>query len=567
MMNSIGYYFKKEYKNLIIVTITGLIYNIGLVLTPYFEGQMAGCLLDILQKKSTYISMVYIVGFYLFSICVVQFSRFLKRNYVRVFANNTNARMKQTLYHQLIGLNHEQVMNEGVGNLLTKALNDVDDCSEGMRKFTTEIFDTGIALCAYICMLFYYDFKLARLCLVFTPFSYILAEKMKKKIQQLSSEYKRVSGVLNEETLDRANNAITYRVYGREENRKQEYETILSAYEKSSIQSNLPIVALPPLYKLISLFGVFCIVYFGSQNVIHSIWNIAAFTTFLSCFSKMADKSSKAAKLFNSVHKAQVSWNRIKSYMQEDRKTSQSVSLPVEKIVFKNVSFHYSNAPVLFENVNFELHKGQIFGVTGCVACGKSTLGKLLLGNLKYDGNIFLDGKELKNQCKNNQFITYLGHDPQLLNDTVENNIALGKEIDVMKLLRMVCLDDEVGLDTEIGDKGMRLSGGQAQRLALARALAHKSSIIVLDDPFSSLDVATEKRIFKNIQVYCKDAILILISHRLNIFDQFDNVLYLENKKSHVGSHTVLMDECAGYKKLVKAQGGETNEKCTHNCI
>ena len=553
-MISIFDYFKKEKKVLLLVTITGLIYNVGLVLIPYFEGKMTGCLLDIFEKKAAFQSMLSLVFLYVLSVFVVQFCRFLKRNYVRVFANNTNARMKKALYQQLLCLNSNQLKQEGIGNLLTKALNDVDDCSEGMRKFTTEIFDTGIALCAYICMLFYYDVKLTFVCLIFTPFSYLLAEKMKKKIQQLSMEYKRVASILNEETLDRANNAITYRVYGQEENRKASYETILNAYEKASIASSLPVVALPPIYKIISLFGVFCIVYFGSQNVIHSVWNIAVFTTYLSCFTKMADKSSKAAKLFNSVHKAQVSWNRISKYMVKEEKEKSVTSLSVESLEFKNVSFHYENKPVLFSDVNFKLNKSQILGITGPVACGKSTLAKLLLQDLDYNGQILVNHQELKSIPKTTSFVTYLGHDFQLLNDTVENNIALGKNVDVMKYLKMVCLDQEVSLDTPIGDKGMLLSGGQAQRLALARTLAHARSILVLDDPFSALDKDTERKVFENIKREYTNHMILYVSHRLDLFKELDQVLFIEDGMGYAQDPSSLLQSCQGYRQMVEVQ-------------
>lgn len=115
---------------------------------------------------------------------------------------------------------------------MTKAILDVDDCVEGMRKFTTEIFDTGVALAAYAGMLLWYDFRLALLCMIFPPVSYMTAEKMKKMIQITGTAYKEQSGHLSTATLDRAENAVTYRVFGCEEDRRKAYEENLTAYEK-----------------------------------------------------------------------------------------------------------------------------------------------------------------------------------------------------------------------------------------------------------------------------------------------------------------------------------------------
>lgn len=564
-MNTLVSYLKKEAKVLCIVTITGLIYNIGLLAGPYLEGKMSGTLVNTLTNVPSPHSMLFYVCFYIFCIFVVQSCRYLKRNYVRVFANNTNRRMKENLYSHLLRLNLISLQEEDIGNLLTKALSDVDDCSEGMRKFITEIFDTGIALCAYVAMLLYYDYKLALLCLIFTILSYFIAEKMKVIVQKTSTAFKKVAGKVNEETLDRIENNITYRVYGIESTRADAYENILKEYESASIRAELPEAALPPFYKLITLFSIFCIVYFGSKNVLSHAWDIATFTTFLSCFMKMADKSSKSAKLFNAVQKAQVSWKRIQNYLKDEQIYEETHNLDVQQLLFDKVSFHYPNVAPLFENVSFQIHKGQILGITGKIACGKTTLGKLLLNDYPYKGNIYLDQTELKNISSEQTYLTYYGHEPQLFNDTIRNNIALGQDIDVMYYLKLVCMDEEVndmenGIDTIIGDRANHLSGGQAQRLGLARTLAHAHSILVLDDPFSSLDKATEETIFSNLKQYYKQCIILLISHRVSLFKNTDNVLYMENGICHFAPHETMMHEQPGYQAIVQIYGGKKHE-------
>lgn len=553
-------YFKEEWKVLLIITVSGFIYNLGLLFGPWFEGKMAGCLIDILAKNVVYKDMLILVIAYVISIGVVQVSRYIKRFYVRRFANNVNRRMKKILYGTLVLKSRTELEGEGMGDIMTKAILDVDDCAEGMRKFTTEIFDTGVALAAYAGMLLVYDVRLALIAMIFPPISYIIAEKMKVIVQKTGSAYKKQSGILSNATLDRASNAITYRVYGREADRKNAYEDNLAEYEKSAIYANIWNSSLTPLYRIISMMGILFILYFGSRNVLGTgwrTWDIAAFTTFLACFIKLSDKSSKAAKLFNAVHKAQVSWKRIKPLMVIQAKDTDCKNQTLGRLEVQNLSFTYPDGKNVYNDISFTAEPGQIIGVTGPVASGKSTFGRTFLCEYPYEGSIRYNGCELRNAADNvrSGIISYLGHDPELFNDSVRNNVLLGDDYDVFEYLRAVCMDKEVeameqGADTIIGSEGIRLSGGQAQRIALARMLCHKKLVLVLDDPFSALDRNTEEQIYKKLKDMASDNIVILISHRLYMFPKMDKVIWLDAGKANVGTHKELMLECPGYRKM-----------------
>lgn len=562
--NRILSYFKAEWVVLFIVTVSGLIYNVGLLAGPWFEGRMTGCLIDILNGKKTFSDMLVLVAFYVAAIAVVQVCRYVKRFYVRRFANNVNRRMKGILYDSLIHKTKSELEAEGAGNVMTKAILDVDDCAEGMRKFTTEIFDTGVALAAYAGMLFYYDWRLALLCMIFPPVSYVLAEKLKVVVQKTGAAYKEQSGRLSSATLDRATNAITYRVFGCEEQRKQSYEDNLLAYEKAAIKANIWNTALVPLYRVISMASVLFILYFGSKNVLGTgwkVWNVAAFTTFLSCYSKLAVKSSRAAKLFNAVHKAQVSWKRIKPLMMPMEEPKKVPEKKPQTLEIKNLSFAYPGKREIVNDVNLTAKPGQIIGVTGPVACGKSTLGKIFLCEYPYQGSIEFGGKELSQMDAINRtgMIGYLGHDPELFNDTIENNIRMGNPMDANTFLKTVCFENEVaamekGIQTMVGNGGVRLSGGQGQRLALARTLAHKKPVMILDDPFSALDKTTEVEVFENVRKLASDSIVILISHRLYLFPQMDQVIWMNNGQIKVSDHETLMKTVPEYAELFLEQ-------------
>lgn len=567
-------YFKEEWKVLLIITVSGVIYNLGLLLGPWFEGKMAGCLIDILAKNAVYKDMLILVIAYVISIGVVQVSRYIKRFYVRRFANNVNRRMKKILYGTLVLKSRTELEGEGMGDIMTKAILDVDDCAEGMRKFTTEIFDTGVALAAYAGMLLVYDVRLALIAMIFPPISYIIAEKMKVIVQKTGSAYKKQSGILSNATLDRASNAITYRVYGREVNRKNAYEDNLAEYEKSAIYANIWNSSLTPLYRIISMMGILFILYFGSRNVLGTgwkTWDIAAFTTFLACFIKLSDKSSKAAKLFNAVHKAQVSWKRIKPLMVIQAKDTDCKNQTSGKLEVQNLSFTYPDGKNVYNGISFTAEPGQIIGVTGPVASGKSTFGRTFLCEYPYEGSIRYNGCELKNAADNERtgIISYLGHDPELFNDSIKNNILLGDNKDVNEYLKAVCIDKEVeameqGADTIIGSGGVRLSGGQAQRIALARTLCHKKPVFILDDPFSALDKNTEEQIYNNLRKMTEGSIVIILSHRLYMFPKLDKVIWLDEGSARVGTHDELMLECMAYRQLNDAANAMSEDTVSY---
>ena len=558
-------YFRVEWFPLLLVTLSGLVYNIGLLAAPWFEGRLAQCLADILGGSETAAQMALLVLAYIAVTLLVQAARFIKRFYVRRFANNINRRMKGILYANLVRQSRAALEKEGAGELMTKAISDVDDCVEGMRKFTTEVFDTGVALAGYAVMLLVYDWRLAILGLLFTPVSYVCAAGMKKPVQRAGAAYKKAAGALSSATLDRARNAVTYRIYGCEEARMEKYEEALSLSEKTAVRNNVWQSALPPLYLAASEAGTLFILWFGAKNVLGTGWNhwdIAAFTTFLSCFTKLVVKSSKVAKLFNAVQKAEVSWKRIRPLMKTPEQLDALQIPAAQDVTLKELAFSYGEEPV-FSGLSLTAHPGDIIGITGPVACGKSTLGRVFLCEAPYQGSVCFGGRELSTLTPRQIVATvgYLGHDPELSADTVQNNVLCGSEQDAMPWLAAAALKEEVlamekGAETVIGSGGTRLSGGHAQRLALARTLAHPRPVLVLDDPFSALDRSTEDAIFAELQAYARDKVVFLISHRLYHFPQMQQIIFMEGGRTTVGTHEELMAAVPVYHQLYESQTG-----------
>ena len=183
-------------------------------------------------------------------------------------------------------------------------------------------------------------------------------------------------------------------------------------------------------------------------------------------------------------------------------------------------------------------------------------------------GSLRVGGRELSEFTPREIAATvgYLGHDPELWNDTVAANVLCGQGGDPMEYLAMTALDGEVaameeGLETVVGSGGVRLSGGQAQRLALARTLAHPRPVLVLDDPFSALDRGTEDKVFENLKQYARDKVVILISHRLYHFPEMQRVVFMEEGRCTVDTHAGLCAAAPAYRALYESQtGGAAHE-------
>lgn len=566
-------YFRLEKGTLLIVTVSGILYNIGMTAGPYFEGKLVQRLIAVLGGEKTWSDMLALSLVYLAVIFAVQALRCVKRFYVRRFANNTGRNMRHMLYNSLVHKGKEELDRESVGAVMTKAVADVDACVEGMRKFTTEIFDTGVVLAAYLAMLFYYDWRLTLLSCVFTPIAYLTANRLKTVVTRCNAAYKQSAGKLNDATLDRVSNAVTYRVYARESDRDAAYDEKLADYEKRAVAANVWETSMKPVYHIISMCGVIPLLSFGAANVRGTgwaAWDIAAFTTFLSCFAKMANKSSSAAKLFNAVQKAKVSWKRIrplmKDYIEWKEEAEEELTKP-QPLDVRDLSFAYPGGAEIFGGITFHAEPGEIIGVTGAVASGKSTFGRAFLCEQPYGGSIRFGERELSgcSHYERSRIISYMGHDAELLSDTVEENVRLGKTGDAGRFLAYAQLEREVdempdGAQTSVGDGGVRLSGGQRARVALARTLFHGQSILILDDPFSAVDGNTEREIMKELRSFAKDKIVILISHRLTLFPEFDRIIWMEDGRGTVGTHAGFMETNRVYAKLYRTQisgGGE----------
>lgn len=239
---------------------------------------------------------------------------------------------------------------------------------------------------------------------------------------------------------------------------------------------------------------------------------------------------------------------------------------PKGDIVCENLSFSYNSEREILHGINFEFPKGSFTALVGESGCGKSTIASILTGkNKSYGGRIKIGNEDFREISEKSlmEHITYISNKSYLFKGTVRDNLLIGKPTAVDKelwtVLERVRLSDfiksENGLDTVIAEKGGNLSGGQCQRLALARALLHDSEIYIFDEATSNIDIDSENDIMKEIKTLAKEKTVILISHRLANVTDADRIYVIDGGNiTESGTHSVLLSKNGDYARLWNAQ-------------
>lgn len=237
----------------------------------------------------------------------------------------------------------------------------------------------------------------------------------------------------------------------------------------------------------------------------------------------------------------------------------------VGDIEFRNVSYYYNEGKNIISDLSFKINKNSSIALVGESGSGKSTIIKLIMGLIKYQkGNILIDDKELSKLELNSFYdnVTYVSQEAPIFDGTLRENLVFDKKIkdeEIVKVLNLVCLDKfyeklEKGLDTELGEKGVRMSGGERQRVALARLFFDDSKIIILDEATSAMDNITEKLVMENIVSQLGDKTLIVIAHRLETIKDVDTIfVLLDGIIQEQGKYIELLEKNGYFTKLYKS--------------
>lgn len=542
--NKIRYYFYYLWGILVPLTITGILYDSLMSFIPRIEGDAIN---SIKQQNTDLIikSALIFLGLTIF----VQINRFLKRYLVRVFSNKMNYLMRNKCFNHMLSLDMAFYEQNKVGDILNKNTTDISDTCESIRKLTTEIFDTVILMIGYIVSYFLLDYKIALMSLPFVLISIIISLFLKKKVYMTTKDYKEYSSKFKDSTLNMLKNEIYFRGMGVNEKYIDQYSKEVDILAKKNVKNLVYKASMESIYSSIGFIGLFFVLYFGLNNVIDGTYDIGTFTTILTTFVLIANKGAKVGKSFNAYQGLKVTWKRIKPFLEDDIEKEEEYQFNSDGLSL--IDFSYSYDDFKTPTITYSFNKDEKIGIVGRVHTGKSTLLKSLTGLYEYDGEAKLNGIDLKDLFKSkNQVISYCPSKEFLFKDSIVNNIELGRDGNIKEALNSACLtDSQLDINTEINPTMVNISGGQKQRLMLARSLYHQSNMYLLDNPFSSLERFMSESISN--QVLDMNGLFFIVTNDENILKKLDRIIYLNDGIAKIDTYFNLLKDDS-FKSLVE---------------
>ncbi len=444
--------------------------------------------------------------------------------------------------------------------------------------FVQDVFVSIVSTILIIIVLFKMSYILTIGLTVFSVIIFIAMGSMRRKSSDLSfnsSESSRIAGSTFLEIVY----GIRLIIQGGQEKwskgkylvaaETKENDALIFGNHVNKIKAMSEILGSIGLVVFIYIFGLFFSVDLGESVGMTIGYFIAAWGALIYLY-KSINHSSQLNQLIPFLT---IVYNYLNDKTFENDAESSSRKLKnirtsnISSISLSNMHFSYDNKEAILKDFSYKFTKGKIYAVVGLSGSGKSSLLEILGGVHSHNkGCFYVNGDNIKNISMSSyrSSVGYVNQDPIIFNTTIKDNVTffnknaseefINSSLE-MSLSRQFVFDSIYGIDSPVGEKGLKLSGGQRQRISLARVLMQDSKVMLLDEATSALDLRTESEIYKNLQKIKEDKIIIVVAHRLSAITKFDNIIVLNNGSIfEEGSHAELMGKKNLYYDLFKIQ-------------
>lgn len=482
--------------------------------------------------------------------------------------------MRLALFTKVQSFSQSDLDRFGTPSLITRTTNDVNQLQQTMQMLLRTIITTPILLIGGIIMCLKQDVELSIILLFIIPIISVVVVFTTRKSHPWFQKQQKQVDVLNQVLREKLSGIRVIRAFVRTDYEEQRYDRENKEMLRIAVHAHKLMTVLMPIVSLVMNFATLAAYYMGALRIDSFGMEIGALTAFVTYLTQILMSVMASSMMMNMIPRAMTSIGRINEILDytpsiQDADTSSVSDLgPFTSLEFRDVSFHYPEAdrPVL-EHVSFITKPGETTAIIGSTGSGKSTLVNLI--PRIYDateGQILINGRDIKTLSQA-QLREHLGVVPQkalLFDGTVASNLQYGKpnatEADMWHALEVAQGKDFVsqmpnGLESSISQGGTNVSGGQRQRLAIARAIIRQPDVYIFDDSFSALDFKTDAKLRQALAKETQGAAVLIVAQRVTTVLGADRIVVLdEGRVAGIGTHKELMETCQVYKEIVLSQ-------------
>ena len=488
-------------------------------------------------------------------------------------AAEVSKNIQSDMLRSLIKADTQLIDNKHSGKFVANLTNDVNMITNLVSVAILNLFKDSLTLIGLLGVMFFQNWKLSLIALIMIPLASFAARKLGKRIGKISTQQMEDAGNLNTFLMEIFKNHKLIKIFQKEIYENSRAEKFLNAIKEKNRKIGIVFVRASPIMEVLTGIMIALLIFYSGKLIMSDELNINNFFSFLAAMMLAYQPVRSLATLNIAINQGLASAKRILPVIDNknkitDHKDSSEIKLTNGDINFKDINFEYaSNETQVLKSINLAIQGGKMTSLVGHSGAGKSTILNLI--PRFYDstsGDIRIDNQSIYKSTINSlrKNISLVSQDTTLFDDTIKNNIAYANlnanQEEIEEAAKYSYANEFIDklpskYDTIIGENGVRLSGGEKQRLSIARAILKKSPIILLDEATSSLDAETESKIQKAINFLTKNRTTIVIAHRLSTILNSDKIYVIDGGKIvSEGTHKELLLNSSVYKNFYEKQ-------------
>ena len=500
-------------------------------------------------------------------------SLYLARTTMIKVAEDVKAIIQFDMSTSLIKADTSYIDDKHTGKFISNLTFDVNLITSLVSTVILNFFKDSLTLIGLLSVMFYQNWKLALLAIIMIPLASFAAKSLGRRIGKVSTEAQQMSGVLVTHLIEIFKNHKIIKIFQQEKKEGIKLLSFIDALKEKSKKIGIVMVRATPIMETLTGIMIGALIFFSGKLILKDELEINSFFSFLAAMMLAYQPVRSLATLNMTISQGLSAARRVLPIIDIKNDISESedsINLNVTSgnIKFENVSFKYKNSENdILKSINLEIIGGKMNALVGHSGAGKSTILNLIPRFFNASkGNIYIDGQSIyKSKIESlRRNISLVSQDTTLFDDTIRNNISYANtnatEEQILEAAKNSFANEFIeklpqGYDTQIGEDGVRLSGGEKQRLSIARAILKKTPLILLDEATSSLDAETESKIQKGLSYLIQNKTTLLIAHRLSTILNSEKIFVIDKGQLiGEGTHEELLKSSPIYKNFYKKQ-------------